>query len=177
MLCEDCHKREAQVRFTQIVNNQKTTLSLCKECAAARGFHSPLKNAPFPLDDILAGLKADAPKKAPGEPEVDLVCSNCGLSFEVFAKQGRLGCGTCYKAFRPRLEQLMRKIHGASLHRGKGPFHEVPPATAASGAIPVKEEERLEAELKKAVEHEDFERAAEIRDKLKTIREDFSVNK
>jgi protein-arginine kinase activator protein McsA len=70
----------------------------------------------------------------------------------------------------------MRKIHGASLHRGKAPTFDAPIAEGDSDlAIPVKEEERLETELKKAVETEDFERAAEIRDKLKTMRDSFSV--
>jgi len=174
MLCQDCNKREARVQITQIVNNDKTTLSLCKKCAAARGFHSPLENAPFPLAEILSGLADSLPKRPESKPEESLSCPKCGLTFEEFAHQGRFGCGECYKAFRGRLEVIMRKIHGASLHRGKAPTSEVFPADN-EGAIPVKEEERLEAELRKAVEAEDFERAAEIRDKLKTIRNASSV--
>jgi len=174
MLCQDCRKREARVQITQIVNNEKTTLSLCKECAAARGFHSPLENAPFPLAELLSGM-ADAPQKdKTATPAETLSCPACGLTFEEFARQGRFGCGECYKAFRVRLEPIMRKIHGASLHRGKAPTGEAA-ATEKDGAIPVKEEERLQGELKKAVEAEDFERAAEIRDKLKSIRDSSSV--
>lgn len=56
MLCEDCKKREANVRITQIVNNEKSTLLLCNECAAVRGLHSPLDNTQFPLTDILSDL-------------------------------------------------------------------------------------------------------------------------
>jgi protein arginine kinase activator len=174
MLCQDCRKREAQVHFTQIVNNEKTTLSLCRECAAARGFHSPLENAPFPLAEILAGLAADLPTSTKSDAAEILVCPRCGLSFDDFASQGRFGCGECYRTFRARLEPIMRKIHGASLHRGKTPKSEVA-SPAEKESLPVREEERLEAELKKAVESEDFERAAEIRDKLKTMRETFSV--
>ncbi len=173
MLCQDCRKREAQVHFTQIVNNEKTTLSICRECAAARGFHSPLENAPFPLAEILAGLAADLPT-SPGSDDDPLVCPGCSLSFDDFASLGRFGCGECYRTFRTRLEPIMRKIHGASLHRGRTPKSEVT-STAEQGALPVREEGRLEAELKKAVESEDFERAAEIRDKLKTMRETTSV--
>jgi protein arginine kinase activator len=174
MLCQDCKKREARVQITQIVNNEKTTLSLCKKCAAARGFHSPLENAPFPLADILSGLADSLPKRKDAAGEDSLSCPECGLTFEAFARQGRFGCGECYKAFRGRLEMIMRKIHGASLHRGKAPTTEVV-SPDKEGTIPVKEEERLEAELKKAVEAEDFERAAEIRDKLKTIRDASSI--
>ena len=70
----------------------------------------------------------------------------------------------------------MRKIHGSSLHRGKAPVDDIPRG-AESPTIPVKEEERLESELHKAVENEEFERAAEIRDKLKMIRSGQTVQK
>jgi protein arginine kinase activator len=175
MLCQDCKKREAQVHLTQIVNNEKTTLSLCKECAAARGFHSPLDNMPFPLAEILSNLTADMEGVSTESGAEELKCPECGLAFDEFTRQGRFGCGKCYDTFRPRLEHIMRKIHGASLHRGKIPE----PAEARDGSsrpLPVKEEERLEAELAKAIECEDFERAAEIRDKLKSLRNTISVD-
>jgi len=173
MLCQDCKKREAQVHLTQIVNNQKMSLSLCKECAAARGFHSPLDNMPFPLAEILSGMAATLPgteKEAEGEK---LTCGQCGLTFQQFTRQGRFGCGECYRAFRTRLEPIMRKIHGASLHQGQSPIAKDEGDDQA--AIPVREEKRLEEELKKAIDSEDFERAAELRDKLKNIREAMTV--
>lgn len=171
MLCQDCKKRESQVHLTQIINNDKTKLSLCKECAAVRGFHSPLDNMPFPLADILAGLtqeiKAHKKTGAMGNP----ICSGCGLSFEQFTQQGRFGCGECYNAFRSNLEQIMRKIHGASLHRGNTPVFALSTDVIDNKPVSVREEERLEKELSKAIDSEDFERAAELRDKLKTVRE------
>lgn len=103
-----------------------------------------------------------------------LVCPTCHLSFEEFTRLGRFGCGDCYRTFRPRLESIMRKIHGASLHRGKTPVLDTVLETG-SLPIPVKEEERLEKELHKAIEAEDFERAAEIRDKLKSIKESVTL--
>jgi protein arginine kinase activator len=174
MLCQDCKKREAQVHLTQIINNEKTSLSLCKECAAVRGFHSPLENMPFPLAEILSSMAAVSPGSPGTEREETLECPGCGLSFDEFTHQGRFGCGDCYKAFRHRLEPIMRKIHGASLHRGRIPI----PATSESSDImpvPVREEERLDDELKKAIESEDFERAAELRDKLKALKETMAV--
>ncbi len=169
MLCQDCKKREAQVHLTQIVNNEKATLSLCRECAAARGFHSPLDNVPFPLAEILSGMAANVPTGTKKQPVEAITCPTCGLTFESFTQQGRFGCGDCYKAFRNRLEPIMRKIHGASLHRGRGPILKADEGETGE-AISVREEERLEIELKKAIEAEDFERAAELRDKLNTLR-------
>jgi protein arginine kinase activator len=172
MLCQDCKKREAQVHLTQIVNNEKLSLSLCKECAAARGFHSPLDNVPFPLAEILSGLANSMGEVSKADPKDDLTCKICGLTFSEFTRQGRFGCGECYTAFRGRLEPIMRKIHGASLHRGRNPqYVQVDDAAA----LPIKEEERLETELTKAISAEDFERAAELRDKLKTVRDKVGV--
>lgn len=176
MLCHDCNKREAAVHLTQIANNKKSVLSLCKECAAARGFHSPLDNVPFPLADILSGLVKEITttthKQIPGD---DLQCKQCGQTFEEFTRQGRFGCGRCYNAFRTRLEPIMRKIHGASLHRGLQP--DMPRKSDADPKLlPVQEETRLENELKKAIEAEDFERAAELRDKLQAVRDNAAVD-
>ncbi len=176
MMCQDCKKREAHVRIQEVVNNEIKAVHLCKECAAARGFHSPLGNIPFPLAEILSGLAAGAASSEKTEAKSKITCRTCGLSFDAFTRQGRFGCGDCYRTFRHDLEQMMRKIHGASLHRGRSPV--LTASDSDTGLpIPVKEEERLEQELKKAIDLEDFERAAEIRDKLKSIRESLSLDK
>lgn len=174
MLCPECNKREATIHLTQIVNNQKVTVSLCKECAAKFGFHSPLDNQPFPLAEILSGMSDNLPQTNKNLPVETLVCKECGMTFDEFARQGRFGCGACYTTFRQRLEPIMRKIHGASLHRGRNPGM-MTPEGENNQALPIKEEERLDSELKKAIESEDFERAAELRDKLKAVRQSMSV--
>lgn len=167
MKCQDCGERESRVHLTQIINNEKIVLNLCKQCAAKRGFHSPLDNIPFPLANFLAGMmnEESAGKKAKALTTPDLVCPNCGLSFEEFSRLGRFGCGKCYHTFRDKLQGLLRKIHGSSLHRGK-----LPPLLSEDGTV-IKEQERLQEELQRAISDEDFERAAELRDKLKSIKE------
>lgn len=172
MICQDCKKREAQVHLTQIINNEKLSLSLCKECATDRGFHSPLENIPFPLAEILSGLARSMGPGMANEADAALECEQCHLNFEEFTKQGRFGCGACYQAFRPRLEGIMRKIHGASLHRGQTPTLVLPGQDVDPS---IREEERLENELRKAIEQEDFERAVELRDKLRMIKEQLSL--
>ncbi len=168
MLCQNCNEHEATVHLTQIINNEKTVLSLCKDCAAQKGFHSPLDSVPFPLSEILSGLVQQDHFESRESAE-DLKCPNCELTFENFIQQGRFGCGECYRAFRHRLEPIMRKIHGSSLHKGKLP------ASDSNEMLPIREEERLEKELKKAVETEDFERAADLRDKLLAVRGEHIV--
>lgn len=167
MRCQDCDNGEATVSLTQIINNEKVVLNLCKECAAKRGFHSPLDNIPFPLANFLTEMMGKE-KVAHGSKAIkapDLSCPSCGLSFEEFSRLGRFGCGECYKTFRDKLQGLLRKIHGSSLHKGK-----LPPMLSED-ASNIKEQERLDQELQRAIELEDFERAADLRDKIKSLRD------
>lgn len=172
MRCQDCNEKDSTVSMTQIVNNEKVILNLCRECAAKRGFHSPLDSIPFPLANLLTGMLTPefSSKKsthAVGMP--DLTCTQCGLTFSEFSRLGRFGCGQCYHVFREKLQGLLRKIHGSSLHRGK-----LPPMLSEDGTA-IKEQERLQEELDRAIESEDFERAADLRDKIKSLmREDGS---
>jgi len=162
MVCQDCGKREATVHLTQVINNKKVELNLCQECAEKRGFRNPLEGVPFPLAEFLSSMLSQAQREKPSkEPEV--ACSACGMSFSDFAKTGRLGCGNCYLTFRSQLNDLLRKVHGSTQHRGKFPH------TTRDVMKPLWEETKLQEELRKAIEEEDFERAAQIRDRIKAL--------
>jgi protein arginine kinase activator len=167
MLCQDCNSREANIHLTQIINNEKVVLNLCKECAEKRGFHSPFEQMPFPLAEIVSGMVGPAKVKKKGkksrDDKPDKKCPNCGLTFSEFGHVGRLGCAQCYQTFRPELTDLLRRIHGSAEHRGH---------VAESPTEDLKEfreSKRLRDELKKAIEDEDFEMAAELRDRIREL--------
>ena len=162
MLCQDCGKREATVHLTQVINNKKMVLNLCRECAEKRGFRNPLEGVPFPLAEFLSSMLSQAQQEKPSK-ELEVVCSVCKMSFSDFAKTGRLGCGSCYLTFRSQLNDLLRKVHGSTQHRGKFPH------STRDVMKPLWEETKLQEELRKAIEDEDFERAAQIRDRIKTL--------
>lgn len=162
MKCENCGERDASVHFTQIRNNRKSEMHLCKECAKSKGFHNPLDDVPFPLAEFLTSMVQRG--GAPSDPIARLVCPECGMRFIDFSRIGRFGCGQCYTAFRAPLEDLFRKVHGAVQHRGRGPETQL-----RSLPSPVEEEVRLKEDLKQAIEREDFELAAELRDRLKAV--------
>ncbi|MFQ5606578.1 MAG: UvrB/UvrC motif-containing protein [Candidatus Zixiibacteriota bacterium] len=166
--CHRCGREtETSVKITQIRGNQKTVVSLCQSCASEMGFHNPLDQMPFPLAKILEGI-VDQSFSA-RELAVDgEACADCGMTFAQFSQFGRFGCGSCYKTFRQKLETILRKIHGNSIHRGRMP------RTVDDSTVSVKEQERLESEYKRAIEHEEFERAADLRDRLREIRTQLS---
>ncbi len=164
MLCQDCHKNEATVHLTQIINNKKVELNLCKSCAEKRGFHSPFEKMPFPLAQFLTGMLKEKGEITRNGLQT-LKCPNCGMTFTEFSKMGRLGCGSCYTAFRTQLKDLLRKVHGSNEHRGKTP------STTVKELKPIREERKLKEQLRQAIEKEDFETAAIIRDKLKELME------
>lgn len=161
-LCENCGSNEAVVHLTQIVNNEMATYHLCEKCAAAKGFETSPEPANFPLSDFLAQMgegSAAADVEDSGER-----CGFCGLAFKDFRETGRLGCAHCYSTFEGHLRGLLRKIHGGTQHVGKV---YLPPDPTASEM-----EKRLEVlrrKLQRAVETEDFERAAELRDEIRAM--------
>ncbi|MGB8656970.1 MAG: UvrB/UvrC motif-containing protein [Candidatus Zixiibacteriota bacterium] len=162
MLCQDCGKKEAVFHLTQVVDDQKVALNLCKECADKRGFRNPLEGVPFPLAEFLASMLSQSGiQKTDTQPQ--LVCSACGMSFSDFTQSGRLGCGKCYVTFKSQLDDLLRKVHGSTEHRGKFP------SATLDVMKPLREERKLQEELKRAIQDEDFEKAAQIRDRLKGI--------
>jgi protein arginine kinase activator len=166
MLCQDCKKAESTVHLTQIVNNKKVVLNLCKDCAEKRGFHSPFENMPFPLAEFVTGMMGISKSPAESKKVKALQakkCPSCGLTFEALGKVGRFGCGECYNTFGPDLNDLLRKIHGSNEHRGKVPDG------STEAMKPLREDRRLREELKRAIEQEDFEAAAVLRDKIREL--------
>jgi protein arginine kinase activator len=162
MLCQDCGEKEATIHLTQAIEGKKKVLDLCEACAEKRGFSNPLKNVPFPLGDFLASMVLNVQKGDPHALE-HVKCSGCELTFTEFSKTGRFGCGMCYEAFRPQLDDLLRKIHGANRHIGGMP------SGSHEKMQPMKEERELREQIREAVSRENYELAAELRDRLKAM--------
>lgn len=162
MLCEHCGKNEAVIHLTQIVNNQMGTFHLCEACAAEKGLEPEPGIAGFPLTDFLAQMGQE-PETKP-QKAASLVCEYCGLTLRDFKKTGRLGCSHCYVTFEQHLRSLFRRLHGGTQHVGKV---YLPPDP--SEAERHQQLSRLRRKLDVAVEREDFERAAQIRDQIRQL--------
>lgn len=171
MQCDICGKKKATVHLTEIVDQQMSEMHLCEECARQKSVQMEQQ---FGLADLLAGL-ADMGTKTnttikdvPGTAKVPaLTCAKCGLSYDEFRKLGRLGCGHCYISFKEQLEALLKKIHGSSHHLGKMVAKGKKPPSISK---PKKDDlTTLRQDLQEAIHSEDFEKAAQIRDKIRDM--------
>ena len=173
MTCDICGKKKATVHLTEIVDEQMSEMHLCEECARQK---SSQMEQQFGLADLLAGL-SDTSKTAAakeGDKVSVLKCSRCGLPYEDFRKFGRLGCGECYTSFKEHLTGLLRKIHGSNKYLGKTPAQllEGQPAINAdtiTALLPSENLSDLKLQLHSAIAAEDFEKAAQIRDKIRNF--------
>ncbi len=159
MVCDICGKNQATVHLTEIVDSQMAELHLCEECAKEKSMQMEQH---FGLADLLAGL-SDFGKQVDNQEKVKLTCVTCGLNYENFRKLGRLGCSGCYTSFKKYLSSLLKKIHGSSQHLGKTPIK-------ATKAVKAKSElQELKDRLYRAVQMEEFEEAARLRDKIREL--------
>lgn len=159
MLCDICGKKEATVHLTEIVNDQISKLNLCEDCAREKGAEM---EEHFGLSELLAGL-TDMGTSVEPETAISIKCPNCGLTYQNFRKLGRLGCSECYEAFKKELSPLLKRIHGSDRHVGKVPL---------KGGKTIKETRTLQdlkMQLEKAIQMEEFEEAAKLRDKIKDL--------
>jgi protein arginine kinase activator len=162
MLCDNCGTNEAEVHLTQIVDNEMTTVHLCPACAAEKGLDAGAVSKNLPLTDFLAqmgqGMVAAADAAIVGP------CTYCHTTAEDFRRTGRLGCPHCYSIFETQLRAILRRIHGSTQHLGKV---YVPPASHPGDRAARLTALRLK--LQRAIETEDFERAAVLRDQIREL--------
>lgn len=172
MKCDICGKNTATVHLTEIVDDQMSEMHLCEECAREKSVQMEQQ---FGLADLLAGL-TDIGKQVKDVDKAVVRCDNCGLSYEEFRKLGRLGCGQCYTSFHSQLGILLKKIHGSSTHYGKQPIKLKAAKGKKSKATAEKASDLtnaspqvLKKQLQEAIEDEDFEKAATLRDKIRSM--------
>lgn len=167
MICQECGQRQATVHLTKIINNHKTEMHLCEECARQR--EDFIQIPAFSVNDLLAGFMDLGHSQLSYEKPASSKCAACGMDYNQFKKVGRLGCQECYQYFGNELNPVLRRIQGNIQHAGK-----VPQRTG-SGLLKKKQITQWKSELKRAVELEAFERAAELRDKIKELEQSQEI--
>ena len=155
--CDKCGK-PATIHLTEIADGQKIEKHLCEDCAGSEGI--TIKSN-LPLSQLLEDFVLQT---SAGREEADLTCEVCGLTFSEFREQAVLGCPHDYDAFDSVLTPLLEHAQeGASQHVGKVPRRAGSDQKKQNAVL------RLRAELKGAIAAEDYERAAELRDRIKEM--------
>ncbi len=192
MLCDICRKNEATIHINEIINGKSKAVNLCAECAEKQSKSGKLSFESFNLGDFLYNLKnsalgalahAHSGGKTPSggkdtAPDTDeaesgiglspdhkkTVCPVCRRDYEQIRQNGQLGCAGCYKVFHELVEDAVKSVQKGNFHLGKHP-------SGGGAGVRVEEGElRLcREELKQAVELEDYERAAELRDRIREL--------
>lgn len=166
MQCDNCGERAAAIHLTQIVNNSVTTVHLCEPCAAEKGVQTGAAVAKFPLSDFLASMGKGKVKGKGDKVEVEddsVPCKSCRGTLKDFRDTGRLGCPQCYDTFADHLRDLLRRLHGSSRHVGE----EYAMGKQSKTERPSVSD--LRRQLQQAVDTENFELAAELRDRLRVL--------
>jgi protein arginine kinase activator len=179
-VCELCRKRPATTHLTELEpeGGERRELHLCPACIQSIGVQ--LESGPPAIAEIVAkGANEPQAEGEDGEPEAaassekaeaeeDEACPVCGLQFSDYANNNLFGCANCFLAFGDRVEQLLKRYHGATRHIGRAPQK----AATVAAVVPQRrgsERRKLETALKEAVAKERYEEAAALRDQLRKL--------
>ena len=168
MKCQVCNEKEATYFYEETVNGKSRTFHLCHDCAKKLQSEGKL-NAKLPdegfavtLPDLFGDLFGFTAHRAE-KPQQSQSCPDCGATWREIAAGGKLFCPTCYETFREPLTGSLRSMHGNVSHVGRAP-------QAFSAAAERKNKQTaLRAALKTAIEAENFEEAARLRDELRAM--------
>ena len=144
MLCDRCHAHPAYINMQVTVNGQSHMQHICIHCAQTLHGASGLANI----------LSWDIRRSA-------LRCDACGLTEQQLTKSARVGCAKCYEVFATILAPYIRQIHGQAEYAGNAP--------AAYTPSPAEQLRKLQRHMQSAIEQQDFEEAARLRDEIKEL--------
>lgn len=183
MLCQNCGKNEANVRYTQIINGVKKEMIFCEVCSKKLGIGDFNFNMPINLSSFLSEFIEDSENEfLPSFTKIKkTTCQGCGMTFDDFINIGKFGCDNCYHTFSEKIDPILKNLHGDNRHIGrKGRVIQ----SKSSGKLENKEEEKkipeqvgkevikleeLKKQLKEVIKEERYEEAAKIRDEIKKI--------
>lgn len=167
MLCEKCNKNNATLYVNEYKDGKMTEAYLCTECANIQNSISDYTQPTFQnfLTSLLGmTMGSDFNNLSETQSNTKIIqCANCKMTDHEFKNTGRFGCSECYETFDYMLESALKKIQPSSKHTGKVP-------SKLAHIFTIKREiESLKNELSEAIKQEEYEKAADIRDRIRGL--------
>lgn len=166
--CTSCQKQAATVHVLDLAAGELARKQhLCQACAESLGVVQPKGHKTTPmsaaiLEDLIGSMTGEKGEKVRSRRGVGPICPACGTSAADFKMRHRFGCARCYETFRASLLPLLERVHDATRHEGRFPAQQlgrIPPDTFAD----------LRRRLEAAIQDENYEEAATLRDQLRNI--------
>lgn len=160
MKCQKCNVNNATTHIKTILNGELREYDLCSECAQKMGYTSLFGSMEGDFSNFLGSFFGNV---LPARTQATR-CEFCGSSYSEITKSGHVGCAKCYEIFADQLYPSINRIHGNTTHCGKN-------SKLKSNSEPTKADKlkKLKAELDKAISEQNFEYAAELRDKIREM--------
>ena len=160
--CTLC-KRKACIVYRKIKNGEIDSCRMCSMCPILQ------ENIGIPMgDEISQSIDLNLDRK----------CPNCHTSLHDLTIEGNVGCATCYQTFEEFLVeelsetgQIPLKAGSTSMKKKSIPLHLSATPEIFRNKDSMKKLESLQSALTEALTSESYERAAHIRDQIKTLTE------
>lgn len=183
MLCENCKRKEANVRYSENINGIKKEMNLCEECSRKLGITDVIdfKIPSLDFSNLFGSFLEDFSSTSEFLPLINgikqLECESCGSTFDDIINSGRYGCANCYDVFEDKMDPILKKLQGANRHNGR-----LGKVSDNNVKFEKKDEkssnkntddklEKLQENLKQAIKEERYEDAAKIRDEINKRKE------
>ncbi|MFB6226723.1 MAG: UvrB/UvrC motif-containing protein [bacterium] len=178
MNCDNCGDPDASIHKIHVSDNEIKHVQLCESCAKEESVKDTEST------QGVGEFFSDLQERTAGDSES--TCPNCGLTLKELKKTNKVGCRKCYSVFREEFESIVHRIHGADQHIGDGEttpqsdstVEDAQQEAASTGLGKVSREQKLqllEKRLQKRVDEEDYEAAADLRDRIQELK-DGSTN-
>ena len=143
----------------RIINGRAGEVHLCSDCARSLGYGEAFSGFGLGFGNIFGEFLAKDSKN-----NVSITCPGCGKTFDEVLSDGKMGCAECYGVFYDKLLPSLRRIHGKSTYVG------IRPLKVQNDSYD-EMLNSLKTNLAVAIETQNFELAAQLRDEINRLTE------
>ncbi len=157
MICEVCHKNEANIVFQIFNNGRLTTRTICGQCAmkAQSDFFRTLRSLGMHNEE---GAQQEEKGRSVDIP--DQFCPSCGTPVSNIQEDGTFGCADCYEAGISHVRDMLR-------HHPADNTEEADEKQPATEEVKASDVAYMAHQLREAIVSEDYEQAAALRDRIR----------